>query len=103
MPVSDPVETTPFPNHGYSRVNINRGSKKTPPLSRDGYSTVAMHSTMNGIVTEVMADSDKPLEEGGTDGGVAKGKESQLSSMIESLESRFKSLEDSQQSAEITK
>lgn len=82
QPAKDPVESLPFQNHGYSTVNLNHTSKKaSPPTTKD----VATHGTVNGIVVE--AESDVT-----TDGG-----------MIETLESRFKTLQDSKQSAEITK
>lgn len=87
----------PFANHNYSKLHRKRASKKPDVSAEDSYSTAARHSTVDGVVMEVASDKDK---EGV---GVASGEESQFSTMMESLELRLKSLQDTQQSAEITK
>lgn len=89
----EPVETSPFKNHNYSRVNLNRPSKKASLPTKEGSSNVARHGTVNGIVAKV--DSDVQADGGGAGGGAT---------MIETLGSRFNNtLQESQQSAEITK
>ena len=100
-------QEVPFPNHGYSTVNINRNQKPVispvPPAS--GYSFVAEKRTVNGVVKEVGPES-KAQGTGGLTGGVADGGESgeakKLSAMMETLDARLKSIQP-QQSSEISK
>ena len=111
----------PFPSHGYS--SLNRSSKlqrKSLPVTaaptNDGYSTVTLTPpTQRGmavsggregvaVAKEVEPPSEGVRKEGVVTAGSGKERDQlQLSSIMESIESRFKSFQDTQQSAEMTK
>ena len=66
------------------------------------YSTINQRRAVTGVTREVTNAPDVAQVEEGT-GGVAGGEESQVSSLMENLESRLKSMQNVQQSAEMTK